>query len=376
MTRTSKSLLAAVLGLALGACSSTPKAPEPTPLTAVAPLLQVRTAWSARVGAVPGNFSAATAGDAVVVASADGQVLSLDARDGRTLWHAQIAGGISAGSGSDGNFTAVVNNANQVVSLGPQGQVLWLYQLPASVLTPPLVQAGTIVVQSADQRLWAFNAASGTRLWSTEASSAASLVLQQAGGLVAQDDALLFGDSLGHLQSLGLANGVARWDTALAHPAGVSEVERTVAITGAPVIAGGKVCARAYQSGVGCADLGDGHLLWTDKVDGDTGVSQDGDLLVAAQADGTVQAYAAADGTRSWDNDKLKYRHLSPPLLIGVTVAVGDYAGYVSFLSAKDGNLVGRASTDGSAIRSPMRVLGKTLVVVTSAGAVYGFVPQ
>jgi hypothetical protein len=59
-----------------------------------------------------------------------------------------------------------------------------------------------------------------------------------------------------------------------------------------------------------------------------------------------------------------------------MTVAVGDYQGYITFLSAKDGSIIGRVSTDGSAIESPMVAAGKTLVAVTRSGGVYGFVPK
>ena len=135
-------------------------------------------------------------------------------------------------------------------------------------------------------------------------------------------------------------------------------------------------CARAYQSAIGCADLDTGRLLWVDKADGDTGVSQNGSLLVATQGDGVVQAYVAADGGQRWSNSQLKYRDLSAPLLLGMTVAVGDYQGYITFLSAKDGSIIGRVSTDGSAIESPMVAAGKTLVAVTRSGGVYGFVPE
>jgi hypothetical protein len=63
-------------------------------------------------------------------------------------------------------------------------------------------------------------------------------------------------------------------------------------------------------------------------------------------------------------------------LLVGVTVAVGDYQGFISFLSAKDGSLIGRVSTDGAGIRSPLVLSGDTIVAVTTTGGVFGFLPQ
>ncbi|WP_018912406.1 outer membrane protein assembly factor BamB [Thiomonas sp. FB-6] len=363
-----------LLGL-LGACSSAPKQPDPTPLGPVPPILRVDTVWHDSVGPVPSTFHAAVAGARVVVASSNGDVLCLSTSDGRELWHSHVDGGISAGVGSDGNFSAVVNAVNQVVSLGPQGQVLWRYQLPSSVITPPAVFGGIIVVQGADQHLWAFDAATGAKRWDDE-FSAPALLLQRGSGMALADGDVVLGDARGRLHAVRLADGTALWDVQIGRPRGVTEVERLVSITGTPALAQGVACSRAYQSDLGCVDMTSGRLLWSARADGYSSVSQNGQELAAAQADGVVQAYAVADGKQLWHNDQLKYRKLGAPLLAGHTVAVGDLQGYVSFLDAKDGQIIGRASTDGSPIDSPMSLAGNTLVVVTSKGGIYGFLPR
>ncbi|MDD4886459.1 MAG: outer membrane protein assembly factor BamB [Thiomonas sp.] len=371
------SRLAAPLLLAaqLGACASGSKRPDPTPLAPVANILTVKQTWTQRIGNVPAWFQTATLPGAVVVASADGQVMRLDSANGQVIWSAKVPSGISAGSGSDGTFTAVVDKNNGLVSIGPKGQLLWRYQLPTTVLTPPTVTDGRIIVQGADQRVLAFDAASGKRLWQAD-SRAASLLVQQAGGMVVRDGLVMIGTALGRIDAYALDDGLPRWQATLARPRGVTEVERVVGITGQPAMQGSTVCARAYQSTVGCVDADTGRILWTRAADGYTALSMNDQEVVGTQADGDVQAYAATDGVPSWTNSQMKYRNLSAPLLIGRTVAVGDYQGYISFLSAKDGSIVGRVATDGSAIQVAPVVAGKTLVVVTAKGGVYAFVPD
>jgi outer membrane assembly lipoprotein YfgL len=367
--------LPVLLAAQLGACASGSKRPDPTPLTPVVNILTVKQVWSQRVGDVPAWFQTATLPGAVVVASADGQVLRLDSATGQVQWSARVPSGISAGVGSDGTFTAVVDKNNGVVALGPNGQLLWRYQLPTTVLTAPLVTAGRIIVQGADQRIVAFDAATGKRLWQVD-DRTAPLLVQQAGGMVVHGGMVLAGTALGRIDAYTLDAGLPRWQATLARPRGVTEVERVVAITGQPTMLGSTVCARAYQSAVGCVDAVTGRVLWTRAADGYTALSMNEDEVVGTQANGEVQAYAASDGVPSWTNSQLKYRNLSAPLLVGRTVVVGDYQGYISFLSAKDGSIVGRVATDGSAIAVPPVVVGKTLVVVTSKGGVYAFVPD
>ena len=359
----------------LAGCASGSKPPEPTPLTPVANILTVKQAWTQRIGDVPTWFQTAALPGSVVVASADGQVVRLDSTTGQIVWSAKVAAGISAGTGSDGTFTAVVDKNNGLVAIGPKGQLLWRYQLPATVLTPPSVIDGRIVVQAADQRVLAFDAATGKRLWQADSRSA-SLLVQQAGGMVSRDGVVMIGTALGRIDAYALSDGLPRWQATLARARGVTEVERVVGITGQPTLLGSMLCARAYQSAVGCIDADTGRVIWTRAANGYTALSMNDQEVVGTQANGDIQAYSAADGVPSWTNAQLKYRNLSAPLLVGRTVAVGDYQGYISFLSAKDGSIVGRVATDGSAIQAAPVVVGKTMVVVTAKGGVYAFVPD
>ncbi|OIQ80136.1 outer membrane protein assembly factor BamB [mine drainage metagenome] len=157
-SRHAAAALALIAGIALAGCSSAPKRPDPTPLGAVPPILQVAQAWHAELGAaLPQTFSPVLAAGGVVVAAADGSVARFDATSGRELWRSRVPGGISAGVGSDGRFSAVVNARNQLASLGPQGQLLWLYQLPTSVITPPLMVEGVdvpVIESILDNNVW------------------------------------------------------------------------------------------------------------------------------------------------------------------------------------------------------------------------------
>jgi outer membrane protein assembly factor BamB len=54
----------------------------------------------------------------------------------------------------------------------------------------------------------------------------------------------------------------------------------------------------------------------------------------------------------------------------GRAVAVGDYQGYIHFLSREDGALLGRVATDGSPIQSAPVIAGSNLIFQTQAGTV------
>jgi outer membrane protein assembly factor BamB len=85
---------------------------------------------------------------------------------------------------------------------------------------------------------------------------------------------------------------------------------------------------------------------------------------------GSVIAYARDGGASAWKVDTLANRQLSTPLSFGRLVAVGDYDGYVHFLSREDGTLLGRVSLDSSAIKSVPLLSGSNMIVQTQAGTV------
>jgi outer membrane protein assembly factor BamB len=69
-----------------------------------------------------------------------------------------------------------------------------------------------------------------------------------------------------------------------------------------------------------------------------------------------------------WKQDGLRNRHLTAPAPIGPAVAVGDYDGYVHFLSRADGHLLARLSVGGGAIVSPLQTTSQGVLVQTGNG--------
>jgi outer membrane assembly lipoprotein YfgL len=312
-------------------------------------------------------------GQTVALAGNDGAVFSLDARSGAVLWRAEVGGPIAAGVGSDGRFSAVVTRANELVVL-EAGQVLWRAALTAQVFTAPLVAGERVFVLGADRSVAAFDARSGRKLWQQQRPGEA-LVLRQAGVLTAVGNTLVAGLS-GHLVGMNPVNGNTVWDATLAAPRGTNDIERLVDLVGGFSRQGNELCVRAFQSAVGCVDALRGSVTWKRAAAGAVGVQGDEAQVYGVESDSRVLAWQRANGQPVWTSDRLLYRKLSAPLVLGRSVVVGDATGLVHLLSRADGTPLTRLSTDGSAIEvTPVAAAG-TLVVVTRNGGVYGFQPE
>lgn len=358
----------------LAACSSSNKKPEPAPLAPVTALVSAKQVWSLQIGATAPLVEPAVAGATVVFANAAGGLFAIDAQAGRESWRADLGSTLAAGVGFDGETAAVVTKDNDLIALSA-GRELWRVRLAARVFTAPLVAGQRVFVLSGDRSVLAFDGKTGARLWSQSARGADALVLQQAGVLIAVGDTLVTGVS-GRLAGLNPNNGSVRWDAAIANPRGVNEIERLVDLVGRVGRVGDQICARAFQSAVGCVDAGRGALAWTKTANGAVGVHADAGQVYGSEANGRVVAWKRSSGDVAWSTDRLLHRGLTAPLAAGRSIAVGDSQGYVHLLSREDGSMLNRLSTDGSPIVAAPLLAGNTMIAVTRNGGVYAWRPE
>ena len=357
----------------LVACSSGPEKLKPAELAPNAGLLGVRLAWTSKVTAIDFPLDVKVNGNVVVVASSNGIIGSFDAITGAELWRTNVGGQISAGVGSDGHFSAIVTRGNELIVLDA-GHEVWRQKLSAQSFTAPLVAGGRVFVLAADRSITAFDAQSGRKLWNQQRTGE-SLVLRQAGILSTFNDTLVVGLA-GRLVGINPSNGATRWEAPIASPRGTNDVERLVDLVGGISRVGDVVCVRAFQSAVGCVNAVKGNLIWSKPAMGAVGVHGDDKYIFGAESDGKLVAWSQSGGERAWESDRFLRRTLTAPLVVGRSVALGDDAGLIHFLSREDGSALTRVATDGSAVIATPVLAGGTLVVVTRSGGIFGFKPE
>lgn len=373
LTAATKVAFCLVVVGSLSSCSSTPDRPKPAELAPNAGLLGVRLAWTAKVGVIGFPLDVKVNEGTVAVASSDGVLVLLDARTGVEQWRTNVGSQISAGVGSDGRFAAVVTRTNELVTLDG-GREIWRQKLPAQSFTAPLVAGGRVFVLAADRSVTAFDGLTGRKLWAQQRPGE-SLVLRQAGVLLAVGDTLVTGLS-GRLVGISPANGAILWESPIASPRGTNDIERLVDLVGRVSREGDVVCARAFQAAVGCVSATRGTLLWTKPAFGYVGVHGDDKQVYGVESDGKVMAWRRVDGERAWVSERLRYRGLTAPLVVGRSIAMGDDSGLVHLLSREDGSALARVATDGTAVVAAPVLAAGTLVVVTRSGGIFGFVPE
>jgi outer membrane protein assembly factor BamB len=350
--------------------ASKPKGNLPAPLVDLKGSMAVRTAWKLEVGKSHNyQFTPALAGNTVIVAGNDGTIVRAEAANGRQIWRIKAGMDLTAGVGTDGNTIVVGGQKGQLLAFDMDGKQLWTAQLSSEILSAPVVGQGVVVARSVDNRIVGFDAATGQKKWTVQ-RAAPPLTLRLAPGMAVHDKDVIIAQPGGKLLSLILATGAPRWEVEVGVARGATELERVTDIGGYPVVFEGDVCAVSYQGRAGCWDALNGSPRWTRDLSSQGGVAVDQRFVFAADDKGAVYAYNRDTGTSAWKNDKLAFRGVSTPVSYGRAVAVGDYQGYVHFLSREDGAFLARAATDGSAISSTPLVAGSNLIFQTQNGTV------
>ena len=353
----------------LVSCSGTQR-PKPADIAPVQVLQDLRQIWSMDVGGIAFPSLLSVRDDRVALANNNGLVSVLDTKTGKDIWRVSINSTVSAGVGFDGQQVAVTTRDNQLIVV-KDAQIQWRYKMPAQSFTAPLVAGGRVFVLTADRVVMAFDATSGALLW-TQQRVGEPLVLKQAGVVMAYKNTLLVGLS-GRLMALNPDTGVIRWENAIATPRGVNDMERLVDLVGPANRVDDVVCARAFQSQVGCVNAEKGQLMWTRAAAGDMGVSGNDKLLVSSLSNGVVQAWNRTNGERQWETERLKYRALSAPLVTPRGVIIADNGGFVYVLSLADGALLNRVKLNGEALAAPPVLVGNLVLLVTKEGRVSGY---
>ena len=350
--------------------SSKVKANPPAPLVVLKASMAVRTAWKLDMGKANNNlFTPAVVGNTVVLAGAGGALARVESATGKVLWRIGTGSPLTAGVGSDGELIVVGGEKGVILTYDMNGKARWKAQASSEVLSSPLVAEGVVVVRSIDNRVVGYDAATGQQKWVVQ-RVAPPLTLRGAPGMIVAGKEVVIAQPGGKLLSLTLATGAPRWETAVGEPRGTTELERITDIGGAPVLFESDVCAASYQGRIGCFDVATGAPRWTKELSSQVGVAVDQRFVFGVDEKGAVLAFAREGGASVWKNDKLGFRRVSTPVSYGRAIAVGDYQGYIHFLSREDGAFLARAATDGSAITSPPVVAGTNLIFQTQSGTV------
>ena len=349
---------------------------KPAELVQFTATAQARILWQADAGDAGAYiFSPLVGGGAVYVANAKGRITRYDEASGKSTLHIDTGAKLSGGVGGNSSMILVGTPQGAVFAFDREGKQLWKAQLSSEVLSAPQLDAGMVVVRGGDSRVFGLDAATGETKW-TYQRQIPTLTMRTDAGVVLYHGGVFAGFPGGRLVALALDSGVLGWDALVAIPKGTTELERVTDIASPPVIDGRQICAAAFQGRVACFELASGTPIWGREISSVAGLTIEGGDLYVSDEKSAVVAFDKATGEMQWKQEKLLGRQITAPVASGRFIAVGDYQGYVHFMSRKDGEFAVRVATDGSPIITQPVALDEGILVVTQKGGVFAIAVQ
>lgn len=305
--------------------------------------------------------------DRLIAADRSGKVAAVDVNTGKIIWRTDLDVLISGGVGGNAEYHFVTTRDGEVIELSATGELLWKQKISSESLVPPVVASDRVIVRSVDGSVVALSLTDGKQLW-VYTRDVPPLSLRGNSVPLVDDARVYVGLDNGRMVVLDVDDGHSLFDVPVAVSSGRSEIERLNDVDGDTRLDRNLLYIASYQGRVIALDVRRGQLLWTRKISTYTGVDVGASSLFVADDRDHIWAMDRENGATMWKQEKLQARQLTRPSVMGDNLVVGDYAGYLHWLSQFDGHFVARVHVDSDGILVPPLVQNERVYVMTRGG--------
>jgi outer membrane protein assembly factor BamB len=329
--------------------------------------------WDASIGVGSDEKSVklppVVSGSNIIVADREGVVQARNLTTGDKIWSTDTQLSLSGGAGL-GNGIVVFGSSNaQVIALNLEnGEIIWNSTVSGEVLATPLVIKNKVIVRTTDGAISGLDDKTGGKLWNYE-HNVPALTIRGISAPLAVNDKVIAGYDNGKLIALDLANGKFAWETSIAIPKGRSEVDRLVDLDVDPIEINDVVYIASYRGGLSAVSASDGDTMWrNDSISSHTGLSNDFRYLYITDSHAHVWQIDQHNGAGLWQQKDLHHRRLTAPATYQNYIVVGDFEGYVHWLSSSDGRLLGRIQITDQPIENKPVIVDDIVYVYAKDG--------
>jgi len=364
-----------ISSLVLAGCSDDVDIYEPNPLVEIDNQFETEEVWSTDIGDgnddVTVKNSPVFAYNKIFVADGSGAVAAVDPEDGKVLWRSELEVAIGGGPAVASNLVAVGTQDGELIVLNAQdGSVKWRKPVSSEVISSPAIGEGHVVVRTVDGKVTAFDASSGEEKWVYDQSIPA-LTLRGVSAPVIVGGGVISGFSNGKLAVFILNNGRIAWEKTITAPVGTSEIQKLVDVDIKPLVAGNTIFVASYNGNLANIQANNGEVIWQRELSTFQELTMSELMLLVTHENSHVSGVDRSNGIILWTQKDLYRRQLTAPASIGEHIVVGDFEGYIHWLSRRDGSLVSREEIDSSGFGGKPIVVDDKLILLSHSGTLY-----
>ncbi len=305
--------------------------------------------------------------DRLIAADRSGKVAAVNAITGKIIWRVDLDVVITGGVGGNAEYYFVTTRDGEIIALNPLGGILWRQKISSESLAPAVADDTRVYIRGGDGGVTALSVTDGAFLW-LYTRDVPALSLRGNSTPILDESRMYVGLDNGRLIALNVQDGRSVFDVAVATATGRSEIERLNDVDGSALLDKNLLFIASYQGRVIALDIRRGQLVWTRKISTYSGVDAGVSSIFIADDHDHIWAMSRENGATLWKQEKLQARQLTRPSVSGDNIVVGDYAGYLHWLSQFDGHFVARVHVDSDGILVPPVVSNDRVYVMTRDG--------
>ncbi len=323
----------------------------------------------------------------VFAMDAEGRVIALRLQDGERLWRfdavpegenrGAVGGGLAYGSGA-----VVVSTAyGELIALdAANGVELWRTRLGIPLVSAPTVAGELVFVVSSDNQAFGLRVEDGSPVWN-HVGIAETAGLIGAGSPAAATGTVVVPYSSGELVALRADNGQVLWSDSLSRGGATTALGEITDINGHPVLDRGTVYAIGHSGRMVADDATSGARLWTQDVSGSGSPWIAGDFLYLITSQDELIALSRLDGRIRWVTELPRYEKpdtLEDPIAWAGPVLGSDRLILVSStgdavaVSPYNGRMLGSLRLSDSVFLPPV-LADEWLLFLTDDGAIVAY---
>ncbi|MFS0773653.1 PQQ-binding-like beta-propeller repeat protein [Sphingomonas sp. 1P08PE] len=315
---------------------------------------------------------------------------ALSADTGATLWTASLpadaqnrparfGGGVSY---DDGKVYATDGLGDVVALNAADGKEVWRAKPGGPLRGAPSIDGGdgVLYVLTQDNQIFALSLAEGKVQWAQSGTLETQGVFGVAAPAVSQGS-VVAGFSSGELSAYRYENGRVLWQDALSRSSTTTAVGSLADIDASPVVDQGRVYAVGQGGRMVALELSTGQRLWEQNLAGISTPWVAGDWLFVMTDDARLACLSRASGKARWIAQLPRFRNQKkksgPITWFGPVLAGGRLV-----LTNSEGEIVSASTTDGSVVQTvdtkvpfalPPIVANQTLYTLDQKGRVTAY---
>jgi outer membrane protein assembly factor BamB len=338
----------------------------------------LKTAWSVSIGTGSSFYGKLTASPIVYdgkifTLDAAGRVTAVNASGGAVVWKVSTTPanekdqeGFGGGLAADGGRIYAATGFGNVVALDARnGKKLWEKNLGSPVRASPTAAAERVYVVTKEGQVFCLSGSDGAELWNfTGLSERASILVNTSPAV--DGDTVVVPYPSGDVVALNVSSGQPLWSESLARTRTASSLS-AMSDAARPVVTGGVVYAVGHAGRMVATALKTGERLWSLTVAGIQPPWVAGDSVFVVDTSGQLLAVRRDDGKIQWATKLAGGVTWSGPVLAGNRLWLASSKGHLTGVDASTGKVAATHNLGAPIFVAPVVAGGRMYLLTDTA---------